>query len=109
VALVVQKFGGTSVGDAERIRAVADHVARTRKQGHQVVVVVSAMGKTTDELLALAKRVAVTTGVERTGEPPRRELDMLVSTGERVTMALLSIAIHARGFEAISFRLGEPN
>ena len=95
MALLVQKYGGSSVADVEKIGAVADKVVAARRAGDDVVVVVSAMGKTTDELLALAKRVA--------SDPPRRELDMLVSTGERVSMALLSIAIHARGADAISF------
>ncbi len=93
--ILVQKYGGSSVADVEKIGKVADRVVAAKKAGHDVVVVVSAMGKTTDELLVLARRVS--------GEPPRRELDMLVSTGERVSMALLSIAIHARGADAISF------
>src|SRR6185312_622589 len=79
----------------EKIGAVADKVVATKKRGHDVVVVVSAMGKTTDELIALAKKVSK--------DPPRRELDMLVTTGERVSMALLAIAIQARGCDAISF------
>jgi aspartate kinase len=79
--LVVQKFGGTSVGDADRIRAVADHIARTRRQGTEVVAVVSAMGKTTDDLIRLADTVSSV-------QPPR-EYDMLVSTGERISMSLL--------------------
>ena len=101
MAVIVQKFGGSSVADVEKIARVADRVVATRREGHDVVVVVSAMGKTTDELLALARRSAATAPDAR--EAPRRELDMLVSTGERVTMALLSIAIHARGQDAISF------
>jgi aspartate kinase len=95
MSVIVQKYGGSSVADVDKIGRVADRVVAAKRSGHDVVVVVSAMGKTTDELLALAKRVA--------SDPPRRELDMLVSTGERVTMALLSIAIQARGVEAISF------
>jgi aspartate kinase len=95
MAVVVQKYGGSSVADVERLGRVADKVVAAKQTGHDVVVVVSAMGKTTDELLSLAKRVAP--------DPPRRELDMLVSTGERVSMALLSIAIHARGGDSISF------
>ncbi|MDA8149309.1 MAG: aspartate kinase, partial [Actinomycetota bacterium] len=79
--LVVQKFGGTSVADAERIQAVADHVARTRRAGSDVVVVVSAMGKTTDELVRLAGEVSST--------QPARELDVLLSSGERISMSLL--------------------
>jgi aspartate kinase len=95
MAVLVQKYGGSSVADVEKIGKVADRVVAAKRAGHDVVVVVSAMGKTTDGLLALAKTVAA--------DAPRRELDMLVSTGERVTMALLSIAIHARGADAISF------
>ncbi|MEI8126482.1 MAG: aspartate kinase [Actinomycetota bacterium] len=95
MGLVVQKFGGTSVGDAERIRAVADHVARTRRQGHDVVVVVSAMGKFTDELLRLADEVSPT-------RPPR-ELDMLLTAGERISMALVCMALTANGVESASF------
>ncbi len=93
--IVVQKYGGSSVADLERLGIVADKVVATHKAGHRVVVVVSAMGKTTDALLGQARAVDP--------EPPRRELDMLVSTGERVSMALLSIAIQKRGVEAISF------
>ena len=93
--LVVQKFGGTSVGDADRIRAVADHVARTRRQGSDVVAVVSAMGKTTDDLIHLADTVSAT-------QPPR-EYDMLVSTGERVSMSLLVMALADLGVDAASF------
>jgi aspartate kinase len=95
MAILVQKYGGSSVADVEKIGHVADRVVAARQAGDDVVVVVSAMGKTTDSLLALAKSVHA--------DAPRRELDMLVSTGERVTMALLSIAIHARGCDAISF------
>jgi aspartate kinase len=95
VALVVQKYGGTSVSDAERVRAVADHVARTRRQGTDVVVVVSAMGKTTDELLRLAGDVSAV-------QPPR-ELDMLLTSGERVSMALLCMALAELGVDAVSF------
>ncbi len=95
MSVVVQKYGGSSVADVEKIGIVADKVVATKKQGHDVVVVVSAMGKTTDQLLALAKNVAK--------DPPRRELDMLLTTGERVTMALLAIAIESRGEAAISF------
>ncbi|HVH46806.1 MAG TPA: aspartate kinase [Labilithrix sp.] len=101
MAIIVQKYGGSSVADVHKIAQVAERVVATERAGHQVVVVVSAMGKTTDELLTLARRSAATAGEGM--EPPRRELDMLVSTGERVTMALLSIAIHARGLDAISF------
>jgi aspartate kinase len=93
--IIVQKYGGSSVADLERLGRVADKVLETHRAGHRVVVVVSAMGKTTDGLLAQARQVDP--------EPPRRELDMLVSTGERVSMALLSIAIQKRGVESISF------
>lgn len=100
-SVVVQKYGGSSVADVEKIGRVADRVVATRRAGNDVVVVVSAMGKTTDGLLALARQAAATGGGG--AEPPRRELDMLLSTGERVAMSLLSIAIQARGLEAISF------
>jgi aspartate kinase len=95
MALIVQKFGGTSVGDADRIRAVADHVARTKDAGNDVVVVVSAMGKFTDDLIRLADDVS----------PTRlpRELDMLLTAGERISMALVSMALGARGVESASF------
>src|SRR6202140_564968 len=95
MALVVQKYGGTSVSDAERVRAVADHVARTRRQGVDVVVVVSAMGKTTDDLLRLAGDVSAVL--------PPRELDMLLTSGERVTMALLCMALSELGVDSVSF------
>jgi aspartate kinase len=95
MSLIVQKFGGTSVGDADRIRAVADHVARTRSAGNDVVVVVSAMGKFTDDLLRLADDVSPT-------RPPR-ELDMLLTAGERISMALVSMALGACGVESASF------
>ncbi|WP_437543486.1 aspartate kinase [Sorangium sp. So ce367] len=96
--IIVQKYGGSSVADVDRIGKVAERVVAARRAGNDVVVVVSAMGKTTDGLLALARQAA-----SAAADPPRRELDMLLSTGERVSMALLSIAIQARGFEAISF------
>ena len=95
MALVVQKYGGTSVGDTERIRNVAKRVIRTREQGHQVVVVVSAMAGETDRLLHLAQQITKT--------PDERELDVLVSTGEQVSIALLAIAIKDRGFDAKSY------
>jgi len=105
MAVLVQKYGGSSVADVERIGKVADRVVAAKREGWDVVVVVSAMGKATDELLALAAGVAerARVGSEKAREAPRRELDMLVSTGERVTMSLLSIAIAGRGEEAISF------
>ena len=95
MSLVVQKFGGTSVGDADRIRAVADHVARTRRAGTDVVVVVSAMGKTTDQLVRLAADVS--------SVRPDREIDMLLSSGERITMSLLCMALAELGVDAMSF------
>jgi aspartate kinase len=103
VAVLVQKYGGSSVADVAKIALVAEKVTQAKKAGHDVVVVVSAMGKTTDQLLALARDMGALGSKADGFSPPRRELDMLVSTGERVTMALLSIAIHARGYEAISF------
>lgn len=95
VPLLVQKYGGTSVADADRIRAVADHVARTRRDGADVVVVVSAMGKSTDALIHLADEVSSV-------QPPR-EYDMLVSSGERVSTALLCMALAELGVSAASF------
>jgi aspartate kinase len=95
VPIVVQKYGGSSVADVEKIRRVADRVAASKAAGKDVVVVVSAMGDTTDELLALAKKL--------TDSPARRELDMLLSAGERISMALLSMALNARGVPAVSF------
>jgi len=95
VSIIVQKYGGTSVGDAERIRVVADRVVAAREAGHDVVVVVSAMGHTTDDLLALADRITPT--------PEPRELDMLLTAGERIAMSLLAIAINARGCRAASY------
>jgi aspartate kinase len=95
MSLVVQKFGGSSVADADRIRAVADHVARTRRAGHDVVVVVSAMGKTTDQLVRLADDVS--------SVQPTREVDMLLSAGERISMSLLCMALAGLGVEATSY------
>lgn len=93
--IVVQKFGGSSVADVEKIRKVAARVKARRDDGWQLVVVVSAMGDTTDELLTLAKKMSP--------NPPRRELDMLLTCGERISMALLSMALQEIGVEAISF------
>ena len=95
MSLVVQKFGGTSLADAARIKAVADRVESTRREGHDVVVVVSAMGATTDQLVALAAEVS--------DDPSPREMDMLLSAGERISMALLSITLNSRGIPAVSF------
>jgi aspartate kinase len=95
VSLVVQKFGGTSVADPERIREVADHVARTRRRGDDVVVVVSAMGRETDDLIRLATDVSKVR--------PGREMDMLITAGERKATALLCMALHDLGVPADSF------
>ena len=95
VALIVQKYGGSSVADAERIKRVAERIVTARKAGDDVVVVVSAMGDTTDELLDLAHQVSPL--------PPGRELDMLLTAGERISMALLAMAIHNLGYEARSY------
>lgn len=95
MAIVVQKYGGSSVSDVQKLRRVAERVMRTRREGRDVVVVVSAMGDTTDELLGLARQVSA--------NPDRRELDMLLSAGERISMALLSMAIRELGGDAISF------
>ncbi|MBN2871256.1 MAG: aspartate kinase [Campylobacterales bacterium] len=92
--LIVQKFGGTSVGDLERIQNVANRVSKTLEEGHQVVVVVSAMSGETNKLIAYAEHY--------TDSPERREVDMLLSSGERVTAALLSIALNAMGHNAVS-------
>ncbi|CAN5647630.1 aspartate kinase [soil metagenome] len=100
MALLVRKYGGTSVGTPERIRAVARHVVAAHRQGHALVVVVSAMGHATDELLALAAEV---TGSERCGERHPREMDMLLTAGERISMALLTRAVRDLGAEALSF------
>jgi len=93
--IVVQKYGGSSVADVTRIQKVAERIMRTKTAGYDVAVVVSAMGDTTDELLALARKVSP--------NPDRRELDMLLSAGERISMALLSMAIRELGGDAISF------
>ena len=95
MAIVVQKYGGTSVGDVDRMKRVADRIMRTHRDGNQVVVVVSAMGKTTDDLVIMAGRVS-----ER---PPERELDILLTSGERISMSLLAMALHDRGVPAKSF------
>ncbi|MCX8117231.1 MAG: aspartate kinase [Desulfobacterota bacterium] len=95
MALVVQKYGGTSVGDLDRIRNVAERVIRTKQQGHEVVVVVSAMAGETDRLIRLAQQI--------TPQPDERELDVLISTGEQVSIALLAITLKAMGFDAKSY------
>jgi aspartate kinase len=94
MALIVQKYGGSSVATAERIKAVAIRIARTADKGNQVVVVVSAMGDTTDELIKLAAQI--------TNQPHPREMDVLVSTGELVSSALLTMALHDLGYKAVS-------
>ena len=99
MTLIVHKYGGTSVGTAERIQAVAEKVIETKEQGHQVVVVVSAMSGETNRLLSLAKSVAES--------PNARELDVLLSTGEQVTIALLSMALKEKGCEAVSYTGGQ--
>ncbi|MFH1868551.1 MAG: aspartate kinase [Candidatus Omnitrophota bacterium] len=93
--LVVQKYGGTSVADHNRIKAVAERVVRYRRKGYRMVVVVSALGDTTDKLIELANKI--------TDSPSEREMDMLISTGEQISVALLAMAIHKLGPEAISF------
>lgn len=95
MSLVVQKYGGTSVADTEKIKNVARRVVATKEEGNQVVVVISALGDTTDRLLQLAHSISK--------RPPARELDMLLSTGEQISVALLSMAIHELGHDAISF------
>ena len=95
MALIVQKFGGTSVGDPARINAVAERIIKTRQQGHDVVVVVSAMAGETDRLIRLSKEVCT--------KPYDRELDVLLATGEQVTIALLSMALHEQGMDARSY------
>ncbi|MGB7057276.1 MAG: aspartate kinase, partial [Geitlerinemataceae cyanobacterium] len=94
MALIVQKYGGTSVGSVERLQAVAQRVQQAAREGHGVVVVVSAMGKTTDGLVKLAADIS--------SNPSRREMDMLLSTGEQVSIALLSMALQEAGQPAIS-------
>ncbi len=94
MALYVQKYGGTSVGTLERIEAVAERVEQTRAQGHDVVVVVSAMSGETNRLLGMAQQLDP--------DANRREMDVLVSTGEQVTIALLAIALNKRGCPAVS-------
>lgn len=94
MTLIVQKFGGTSVGNAERIKRVAERISRTKRDGHDVVVVVSAMGHTTDHLIDLMGEI--------TREPSLREADMLLATGEQVSIALVTMALHELGIKAIS-------
>ena len=95
MALVVQKYGGSSVASAEHMKRVAERIVAAKKNGDDVVVVVSAMGDSTDELLDLAGQI--------TDEPPGRELDMLLTAGERISMAVLAMAIQTLGYEARSY------
>ena len=95
MTIIVQKYGGTSVDGVERLRAVADRVVRARQAGHDVIVVVSAMGQTTDDLARMAKEIAAA--------PDPREMDMLLTAGERIAMSLLGIAINSRGCRAVSY------
>ena len=99
MAIFVQKFGGTSVGDPARIARCAARIKERRDEGHQVVVVVSAMGHTTDELIDLAGRVAKS--------PSRREMDMLMATGEQVSVALVAMALEEAGVAATSLTGGQ--
>lgn len=92
--IIVQKYGGSSVADSQRIRAVADRIIKTKQQGNKVAVVVSAMGKSTDNLIKQAKEI--------NPNPPEREMDMLLSTGEQISIALLAMAIKARGYDVVS-------
>ena len=99
MSLIVQKYGGSSVADADRIKKVAERVARYKKKGHSLVVVVSALGDTTDDLLTLAGQITL--------DPSRRELDMLMSTGEQISVSLLAMALHELKCDAISFTGGQ--
>lgn len=95
MSIIVQKYGGTSMGTIDRIKNVARRIIKKRKEGNQMVVVVSAMGKSTDELIKMAYSIS--------DAPPRRELDMLLATGEQVSISMLSMALNAMGYDAISF------
>ena len=95
MSVIVQKYGGSSVSDADGVKRVARRIVETKRAGHDVCVVVSAMGDTTDELLDLAQKVSP--------NPPGREMDMLLTAGERISMALLAMAIADLGMEARSF------
>src|SRR3954464_13089243 len=99
MGLIVQKFGGTSVADAKKLHIAAKRAIAAKEKGNQVVVVVSAMGHTTDELIKMAKQVC--------DNPPKREMDQLMATGEQVTIALMAMAVHAQGHEVISFHGGQ--
>jgi aspartate kinase len=106
MGLIVQKFGGTSVANAEKIHRAASRAIAAKQRGNRVCVVVSAMGDTTDDLIKLAKEVCQH-GRAEASNPPKRELDQLLATGEQVTIALMAMAIHAQGHEAISFTGGQ--
>ena len=95
MALIVQKYGGSSVANVERIKNVARRVVQTKRKGHRLVVVVSAFANTTDDLLEIAKAVS--------DHPKEREMDMLLATGEQASVAILAMAIHQLGEKAISF------
>jgi len=99
MSVVVMKFGGTSVADADKIRAAARRAIRTHKAGHEVAIVVSAMGKTTDQLVGLAGQIS--------DDPPKREMDQLLASGEQVTISLMAMALHEMGYDAISFTAGQ--
>lgn len=101
MSIVVMKFGGTSVADADKIRDAARRAIRVQKQGNQVVMVVSAMGKTTDVLVDLANQISK--------DPPKREMDQLLATGEQVTISLMAMAMEELGAKAISFTAGQVN
>ena len=94
MALLIKKFGGTSVGDLQKIKNIAKHISISREAGHEIVIVVSAMGNTTDKLTQMAQSIS--------NNPDKRELDMLLSTGEQVTIALLSIALNEYGIPAVA-------
>lgn len=105
MGLIVQKFGGSSVATADKIHTCAARAVAAKLAGHKVAVVVSAMGDTTDDLLDLARQACTFNGTEIT--PPKRELDQLLTTGEQITIALMAMALHAQGHEAISFTGGQ--
>ena len=94
MSLLIKKFGGTSVGDINKIKNIARQISIGKENGHDIVIVVSAMGNSTDQLSTLAKSISI--------NPPKRDLDMLLSTGEQVTIALLSIALNEFGVPAVS-------
>ena len=107
MALIVQKFGGTSVADAEKIHLAASKAIAAQEAGNHVVVVVSAMGDSTDDLIELSNQVWHHGGKNSGSAPPKREMDQLLATGEQVTIALMAMAIQARGKQAISFTGGQ--